>query len=222
MKKKPTTKKKAPAKNKVPALTASTEARASLTAADPRLGKHIARVGAYTLVPEELGSIYQALARSIVYQQLTGKAAATILGRLEQLGQNGLPTPVELLAIDDVALRGVGLSGAKARALRDLADRQHQGLLPTAAQAALLDDDTLIEQLSAVRGIGPWSVQMLLMFRLGRPDVLPATDYGVQKGFQKVYGKKALPTPKELLAWGDRWRPHRSMASWYLWRALDT
>ena len=190
---------------------------------DPALGRHIARVGPYTLQPEGLTSVYESLARSIVYQQLTGKAAATIFGRLEQLGADGrLPAPHAVADLDDSALRAAGLSGAKVKALRDLAARHEAGHLPSAAEAGDLDDDTLIARLSAVRGIGPWSVQMLLMFRLGREDVLPATDYGVQKGFQKVFRKKQLPTPKELLAWGERWRPHRTMAAWYLWRALDS
>ncbi len=197
------------------------ERKAALTSADPRLGKWIAPLE-FTLEPNGLTSVYEALARSIVYQQLTGKAAATIYGRLEKLGKNGLPTPEEIATIDDTALRGVGLSGSKAKALRDLADRSAKGLLPTAEEAAGLDDDTLIEQLSAVRGIGPWSVHMLLIFRLGRPDVLPITDYGVLKGWQKVMEKKELPKPKELLAWGERWRPHRSMAAWFLWRVLDS
>ena len=205
-----------------PAARVSSAGRTALLRADPILGRHMERVGAYALQREPLTSVYEALARSIVYQQLTGKAAATIYGRLVALGRGGLPPPAELLALDDTALRGVGLSGAKTRAIKDLALRQHEGLLPSADDAAGLDDDVLIERLSAVRGIGPWSVQMLLMFRLGRRDVLPATDYGVQKGFQKVFRKKRLPTPKELTAIGERWRPHRTMASWYLWRALDT
>jgi 3-methyladenine DNA glycosylase/8-oxoguanine DNA glycosylase len=205
----------------------SAAGRAALMRADPTLGRHMEKVGPYTLEIEALTSVYEALARSIVYQQLTGKAAATIYGRLEALGKDPdgahrLPPAAELLKLDDTVLRGVGLSRAKTAAIKDLALRQHQGLLPTAEEAAGLDDDVLIESLSAVRGIGPWSVQMLLMFRLGRRDVLPSTDYGVQKGYQRVFRKKALPKPKELAAIGERWAPHRSMASWYLWRALDT
>lgn len=216
------TKKAAPKKASTTSNSSVEARRQALMASDARLGKHIEKVGAYGLEPEGLTSVYESLARSIVYQQLTGKAAATIYGRLEKLGKDGLPTPAEIAALDDTALRSAGLSGSKVKALRDLAHRQHTGLLPSAEEAAALDDEVLIETLSAVRGIGPWSVQMLLMFRLGRPDVMPATDYGVQKGFQKVYGKGELPKPKELLAYAERWRPHRSMAAWYLWRALDS
>ncbi|MDP2342300.1 MAG: DNA-3-methyladenine glycosylase 2 family protein [Deltaproteobacteria bacterium] len=205
----------------------SSAGRAALLRADPVLGRHMEKVGPYALEIEALTSVYEALARSIVYQQLTGKAAATIYGRVEALGKtpegkHGLPPPADLLKLDDTVLRAAGLSGAKTRAIKDLAQRQHEGLLPTAEEAAGLDDDVLIERLSAVRGIGPWSVQMLLMFRLGRRDVLPSTDYGVQKGFQKVFRKKALPKPKELALIGERWAPNRTMAAWYLWRALDS
>ncbi len=206
-------------------MKVSSAGRSALLRSDPVLAKHMEKVGPYRLEIEALTSVYEALARSIVYQQLSGKAAATIFGRLEALSppeRPGLPPPAELLKLDDAVLRKAGLSGAKTRALQDLAARQHQGLLPSAVEAADLDDDTLIERLSAVRGIGPWSVQMLLMFRLGRRDVWPTTDYGIQKGYQKVFRKKALPKPKELLTIGERWRPHRSMAAWYLWRALDS
>ena len=179
------------------------------------------KVGAYGLQVEALTSVYQALARCIVYQQLTAKAAATIYARLTALGAQGLPTPTEVLQMNDSTLRGVGLSGAKTRALKDLAQRQEHGLLPSVIEASGLSDDTLIERLTTVRGIGPWSVQMLLMFRLGRRDVWPTTDYGVQKAYQKVFRKKSLPTPRELLLLGERFRPQRTMAAWYLWRALD-
>lgn len=208
------------------AVKSSSAGRAALMRADPVLARHMEKVGAYGLTIEPLTSVYEALARSIVYQQLTGKAAATIFGRLEALGavdgKPALPRPAALLMLDDAVLRGAGLSGAKTRALQDLALRQDEGLLPPADVAAGLDDDVLIELLSRVRGIGPWSVQMLLMFRLGRRDVMPSTDYGVQKGYQKVFRKKALPKPKELAAASERWKPHRTMAAWYLWRALDS
>lgn len=196
-------------------------ARAALMKADPVLGRHMEKVGPYALKLDETSDLYQALAESIVYQQLTGKAAATIFGRLKALGKNGFPTPAEIASFDDVTLRGVGLSGAKMRAVRDLAERQGRGELPTIDEAHALDDVSLIEVLTEVRGIGPWSVEMLMMFRLGRTDVLPATDYGIRKGFQKVFRTKELPSPKQILLRGERWRPHRTMASWYLWRALD-
>lgn len=196
-------------------------ARRALMKADPVLGRHMEKVGAYALKLDGTSDLYQALAESIVYQQLHGKAAATIFGRLRALGKQGFPTPAELLAFDDSTLRGVGLSGAKTKAIRDLATRQHAGELPTIDQAHALDDAALVEKLTAVRGIGPWSVEMLLMFRLGRSDVLPSTDYGIRQGFMKVFRTRELPTPKQVLARGERWRPHRTMAAWYLWRALD-
>lgn len=199
----------------------STAARRALAKADPVLGRHMERIGAYRIKVDGLSSIYEALAEAIVYQQLTGKAAATIFGRVQQLGGGALPAPATLLGLDDDALRGAGLSRAKTAALKDLATHAHGGRLPTLAQARDLDDAALVERLTAVRGIGPWTVEMLLIFRLGRADVLPATDYGVRKGFQRVFHTRQLPTPAQVVARGERWRPHRTMASWYLWRALD-
>ncbi len=194
--------------------------------ADPVLGAHIERLGAYALQVEPFdvgpGAVYTALARSITSQQLTGKAAATIFGRLCALGDGAPPAPDVVVAMDDTVLRAVGLSGSKARALKDLAAHVIAGTVPTAAQLPALDDDTIIQQLSAVRGIGPWSVQMMLMFRLGRPDVLPVLDYGVRKGFQLVYGGDALPNAKTMTEQAKAWRPWRSMASWYLWRVVDS
>lgn len=200
----------------------STAARRFLIAADKPLGKHIERVGAYRLKVDALASVYESLAHSIVYQQLNGKAAASIFARVKALGKNGFPTPDEVAALDDTALRGAGLSRAKLLAIRDLAAKQSAGDIPHVDEAHALDDAALIEKLTAVRGIGPWTVEMMLMFRLGRKDVLPATDYGVRQGFQRVFRTKELPTPKQILARGERWRPHRTMAAWYLWRALDT
>ena len=198
--------------------------REALIAADPILGAHIEHVGAYGLVVEPLEAhhgVYRALTHSIVGQQLTGKAAATIHARLCTLGSAGLPTPQEVLALDVSALRGVGLSGAKATALVDLATHVVAGTIPDTPELDALDDDDIVQRLTVIRGIGPWSVQMLLMFRLGRPDVLPVLDYGVKKGFQRLYGGEALPTAKELTARAEAWRPFRSMASWYLWRANE-
>lgn len=192
-----------------------------LKKSDAALAKLIEKVGPFKMQRDELRDIYGALARSIIYQQLNGKAAATIWGRIEKLGASGFPQPHEILALDTQALRGAGCSGNKEKALRDLATRAHAGELPSVAEAHKLDDDVLIERLTQVRGIGPWSVEMLLMFRLGRMDVLPATDYGVRQGFQITFRTRALPTPKQILARGERWRPYRSVASWYLWRALE-
>lgn len=197
------------------------KARRALAKADPVLGRHMDKVGAFTIARNEVANLYETLAEGIVYQQLHAKAAATIFGRLRALGSEGFPPPEELLALDDTLLRGAGLSTAKTRAVLDLAARQRAGELPTIDEARLLDDAVLVERLTAVRGIGPWTVEMLLIFRLGRPDVLPSTDYGIRQGFQKVFRGKELPTPKQIVARAERWRPHRTMASWYLWRALD-
>jgi 3-methyladenine DNA glycosylase/8-oxoguanine DNA glycosylase len=199
-----------------------TAARRALIAKDPVLGRHIEKVGPYRLKIDGISSVYESLAQSIVYQQLNGKAASSIFSRVVALGKNGFPSPDELLSLDDTKLRGAGLSGAKMRAMRDLAEKERAGLLPAVDDAHGLDDGALIEKLTSVRGIGPWTVEMLMIFRLGRKDVLPATDYGVRQGFQKVFRTKDLPTPKQILARGERWRPHRTMAAWYLWRALDT
>jgi 3-methyladenine DNA glycosylase/8-oxoguanine DNA glycosylase len=191
-------------------------------AADPPLGRLIERVGGYGLEVEPLTSVYEALARSIVYQQLTGKAAGTIYGRLCALGDGTAPpTPQRTRSLGDDVLRAAGLSGAKTRALKDLAAKVDDGALPDARALAELDDASVIAALTTVRGIGPWSAQMVLMFRLGRPDVLPLADYGVQKGFQRTFRTRELPSLKALEARGERWRPHRTMASWYLWRAAE-
>lgn len=190
--------------------------------ADPVLGRHIERVGPYKININDVADLYETLAEAIVYQQLHAKAAATIFARLKALGgPHGLPAPDKLLALDDAAIRGAGVSTAKMKAIRDLAARQRAGELPTIEVARTMDDHALVEKLTAVRGIGPWTVEMLLIFRLGRPDVLPSTDYGIRQGFQKVFRTKGLPTPKQILDRGERWRPYRTMAAWYLWRALD-
>lgn len=199
------------------------EAIAQLTTADPLMGDLIARVGAYTLTPELTQSPFHALMRAIVYQQLSGKAAGTILGRVLALMPTGRgrPQPEDLLAIDDDRLRAAGLSRNKLLALRDLAAKAQDGTVPTLAALRRLSDAEIIDRLTAVRGIGVWTVEMLLLFRLGRSDVLPVADLGVQKGYQLTYRKRALPTAKQLLKAGETWRPFRSVASWYLWRAVD-
>jgi 3-methyladenine DNA glycosylase/8-oxoguanine DNA glycosylase len=216
-----------------PTMTArSKRALTHLANADPQLAKLIARVGAYRLEVDELRDLYTALARSIVYQQLHGKAAAAIWSRLEALGPAGFPNARALLALHDRsprALRSAGLSENKLRAMRDLAERTARGELPTIDEAHALDDDALKEKLTAVRGIGPWTVEMLLMFRLGRLDVLPATDFGVRTGFARTFrvpraalvARDGLPSPAHILARGERWRPYRTVASWYLWRAAE-
>lgn len=192
-----------------------------LCKADRKLARFIERVGPCRLRPTSLGQPFQALAESIVYQQLTGKAAATILGRVVALySPLQFPRPQDVLETTDEALRAAGLSGAKTAALKDLAAKALDGTVPSLAQLRRLSDDEIVERLSSIRGIGRWTVEMMLIFRLGRKDVLPATDYGVRKGFAKVYGGE-LPSPKALLEYGERWRPHRTVASWYLWRVLE-
>jgi O-6-methylguanine DNA methyltransferase len=190
---------------------------------DRRLAKFIEKVGAFQLRPAQMQSPFEALLESIVYQQLTGRAAATILARVVALFRpRRFPRPQDVAAIEEEKLRGAGLSRAKTAALKDLAARTLDGTVPASARALeKLSDVEIVERLTAVRGIGPWTVEMLLIFRLGRPDVLPATDYGVRKGFARVRGARDLPSPKELLACGERWRPYRTVASWYLWRVLD-
>jgi methylated-DNA-[protein]-cysteine S-methyltransferase len=198
------------------------EAARTLSAADRKLAKVIARVGPMRLKVESLTTPFQALAESIVYQQLTGKAAATILGRVHAVfGGRKHFKPEATARTKDELLRAAGLSRAKTAALKDLAAKSLDGTVPSARALALATDDEIVERLTEIRGIGRWTVEMLLIFRLGRPDVLPVDDYGVRKGYQRVVGGKELPTRAELAKRGERWRPFRSAASWYLWRACE-
>lgn len=198
------------------------EAVAALSERDPVMGALIAKVGPFGLSRAETSSSYESLARAVVYQQLTGKAAATIYGRVAALGgAQGFPAPEALLGLSDADLRGAGLSGAKVAALRDLATRTLAGEIPSLDEMALMDEEDIIERLTAVRGIGRWSAEMLLMFTLGRPDVLPVGDYGVRNGVRLAYGLGELPSPEAVARRGARWRPWRTVASWYLWRAVD-
>jgi 3-methyladenine DNA glycosylase/8-oxoguanine DNA glycosylase len=193
-----------------------------LVDADPAMGELIARVGEFTMRPQPTHSLFQALARSIVYQQLTGKAAATILGRVTQLfAPKRFPTPGDLLEIAPERLRAAGLSTAKTAALRDLAARALDGTVPSLPRVRRMHDEEIIERLTAVRGVGRWTVEMLLIFRLGRPDVLPVGDLGVRKGFALTFRKRKLPLPAVMHRQANRWRPYRSVASWYLWRSLE-
>ena len=197
------------------------EAAAHLSARDARLARIIEEVGPPRLRFDGAASTFEALAESIVYQQLNGKAAATIHGRLRALFPRKRVRPDALLALGDDALRGAGLSRGKLLALRDLASKTLDGTVPTIRALHALDDDAIVERLVQVRGIGRWTVEMLLIFRLGRPDVLPVGDFGVRHGFKLTYGKRDMPSPQELAKHGEKWRPFRSVASWYLWRAVD-
>jgi 3-methyladenine DNA glycosylase/8-oxoguanine DNA glycosylase len=194
----------------------------SLRRADPKLAALIDRVGEFRLEVEALQSPFVALLEAIVYQQLTGKAAATILSRVNALfrPRRG-PAPDQILAAPEALLRGAGLSRGKVAALKDLAAGTLDGTVPPAAALRRMGEEEIVERLTAVRGVGRWTVEMLLIFRLGRPDVLPATDYGIRKGFARAFGGP-LPPPARVLRRGERWRPYRTVASWYLWRALDS
>jgi methylated-DNA-[protein]-cysteine S-methyltransferase len=198
------------------------EVARALSASDRALGRVIARVGPLGLQVRGMTTPFQALAQSIVYQQLTGKAAATILGRVHGIYKGPRRfTPAAVLETKDDALRLAGLSRAKTAALKDLAAKTLDGTVPTLRALARLPDDAIVERLTVIRGIGRWTVEMLLIFRLGRPDVLPIDDYGVRKGLQRVLGAKEMPTRALLAERGERWRPYRSAASWYLWRACE-
>ncbi|MGH7510207.1 MAG: DNA-3-methyladenine glycosylase family protein [Gemmatimonadales bacterium] len=193
-----------------------------LSRVDPDIGLLISRVGEFTMRPDPTQSLFAALVRSIVYQQLTGKAAATILGRVQRLfAPRRFPTPRDLLAVPPERLREAGLSAAKTAALRDLAARTLDGTVPALAQVRRMADEEIIERLTTVRGVGRWTAEMLLIFKLGRPDVLPLADLGVRKGFALTFRKRKLPDPAAMSRRGERWRPYRSVASWYLWRALE-
>ncbi len=194
----------------------------TLKRVDAELAEVIRRSGPFTHRPEKMERPFEVLLRAIVYQQLSGKAAATILGRvMEHYPKRRDFTPVNVLATPDAKLRAAGLSNAKVAAVKDLAAKTLDGTVPTLGRLVKMSDEEIISRLVQVRGIGVWSVEMLLMFRLGRPDVLPVSDLGVRKGFMLTYGLAEMPAPKELLAYGERWRPYRSVAAWYMWRAVD-
>ena len=204
--------------------SASAEERAilqHLTRADAVLGALIAAAGPYRPRRGTAASTFDALLRAIAHQQLHGKAAAAILGRLALCFEGRYPLPAELCAMPETQLRAAGFSLAKIASLKDLARRSCAGLVPEARALALLSDVQIIEQLTQVRGIGRWSVQMLLMFELSREDVLPVDDFGVRNGFRLAYGLRKMPPPRALARYGERWAPYRSVAAWYLWRAVE-
>src|ERR1700730_18565887 len=197
-------------------------AMAHLSAKDEKLAPLIAEMAKFEIDMTAAQSPYEALMESIAYQSISGKAAATIFGRVKALGDNGRPpTPEKMLKLKTPVLRKAGLSHAKVLAMKDLAAKTLEGIVPTREQAEQLSDDELVERLVSVRGIGAWTVEMFLIFNLGRPDVLPIHDLGVKKGWSVTYGKRRMPKPKELLAFGERWRPYRTIASWYMWRAFE-
>jgi methylated-DNA-[protein]-cysteine S-methyltransferase len=196
---------------------------AHLRASDPRMAKVVDASGPLGLRVRRTPSVFEALAEAIVYQQLTGKAAATILARVRALfprPHEGL-SPRLILRASDEKLRGAGLSRAKALSLRDLAAKAEAGHIPSLAEIHAMDDAAIVERLTEVRGIGRWTVEMILIFRLGRGDVWPVDDYGVRKGYAVTFGTRGVPTAKELVERGDPFRPYRSAAAWYMWRAAE-
>lgn len=188
---------------------------------DPILAGLTAEIGEFRLKFRTESTPFEALLRSIVYQQLSGRAAGSILTRVLGLYGDAFPTPAELLDTAEETLRSCGLSQAKTRAVKDLAEKTGQGALPAPDAIAGMSSAEIIKAFTAVRGIGPWTVEMLLIFNLGHPDILPATDLGVRRGFSVAYQRTVLPEPDELLKHGERWKPYRSVASWYLWQAAD-
>jgi DNA-3-methyladenine glycosylase II len=193
---------------------------------DPILANLMRAVGKFTHVPNAEHTPFHALARAIAHQQLNGIAAESIFGRFCALyaseGQAAALLEAELvLETPDDKLRAVGLSFAKIAGIKDLARKTLDGVVPPYEILHTLADDEIIERLTQVRGIGRWTVEMLLMFRLGRPDVLPIDDFGVRNGFRLAYGLRGMPTPRGLAEFGARWAPYRSVAAWYLWRAVD-
>src|SRR5436190_22869072 len=193
-----------------------------LARSDPRFAALIERSRRFDVVANDLVRPFDALAESIAYQQLSGKAAATIWGRVRALyGKRKSLNPAAVLKTPDEKLRAAGLSRSKIAALKDLAAKTLDGTVPTRRELVRMSDEEIIERLTKVRGIGRWTVEMLLLFDLGRLDVWPVADYGVQKGFAKTFGKRKLPTPKQFMKIGEKWRPYRSVAAWYFWRVLD-
>lgn len=197
------------------------EAVSALRASDAHMADLIARVGPFELVLTDDWSPFQALVRSVIFQQISTHAGRAIQGRLFSLFDGSAPEPDAVLQTTPEQLRGVGLSQAKEKAIRNLAAHAADGTLPDRAAIEKLTDEEIIETLTMHRGIGIWTAQMLLIFNLGRPDVWPVTDLGIRRGYKIAYGLDELPKSSELRASGDRWKPFRSIASWYLWRAND-
>jgi 3-methyladenine DNA glycosylase/8-oxoguanine DNA glycosylase len=193
-----------------------------LKKADARMRRLIERAGPFRMRRDVYRTPYESLFRSILYQQLNGKAAEAIFTRVrERVGGGEIPSPEQFLVATDSELRAAGLSRQKIAALRDLAEKTAAGVVPSFEDMEGMESAEIVARLTAVRGVGVWTAEMLLMFRLGRPDVLPVLDFGVRNGFALAYRRKEMPKPKELAAFGERWRPYRSVASWYLWRAVD-
>jgi DNA-3-methyladenine glycosylase II len=194
---------------------------AHLALVDPVMAELIGRVGDCRLAAPRRATPFQYLLRAIVGQQLSSKAAATIFGRVTEIYSPGGLDPAKVLATPAERLRAAGLSGGKTRAAKDLARFAADGRLPSARALRAMPPGEVVDRLTEIHGVGQWTVEMLLIFYLGHPDVLPLTDLGVRKGFQLAYRKRRLPHPRFLARHGVRWKPYRSVASWYLWRALE-
>jgi DNA-3-methyladenine glycosylase II len=190
---------------------------------DPVMKRLIREHGKCALVPELRRSPFQSLVQAVAHQQLNGTAANTILTRFKKLfpGRT-FPKPEDLMKVTDAQIRACGFSFAKIRAIRDIAEKTLSGVVPTSRQIMKLSDDEIVARLTEVRGVGRWTVEMLLIFQLGREDVLPADDFGVRSGFRVAYNKRGMPKPKALLAFGKKWKPHCTTAAWFLWRAADS
>jgi len=193
-----------------------------LSAVDPVMARLIREIGPYKLEHEPRRSPFQSLVLAVAHQQLHATAANNILARFKKLfpGRR-FPKPEDLAKVSDAQLRACGFSFAKIKALRDIAAKTLDGTIPSPRQIAKLNDEEIIKRLTEARGVGRWTVEMLLIFQLGRPDVLPVDDFGVRNGYRIAYNKRAMPKPKALLKFGRRWRPHATVAAWYLWGAAD-
>lgn len=196
-------------------------AQHQLALADPVMRRLIRQHGDCLLVPETKRQPFESLVRAIAHQQLHGKAAEAILGRLIAQSGRRFPKPSDLLGMDDTLLRSCGFSGSKISALRDIAEHTLSGLVPTRRAILTMSDDEIVNRLTQMRGVGRWTVQMLLIFQLGRPDVLPVDDYGIRHGLAVARKLPQMPKPKEVAAYGARWQPFSTVASWYLWRTAD-
>jgi DNA-3-methyladenine glycosylase II len=193
-----------------------------LSKRDPVLRRLIREHGKCDLTPEKRRSPFQSLVQAVAHQQLNGSAANTILSRFKNLfpGRK-FPRPEDLAAVTDQQIRACGFSFAKIKSIRDITAKALDGTIPSSRQIVKLPDDEIIARLTEVRGVGRWTVEMLLIFQLGRPDVLPVGDFGVRTGFRVAYKKREMPKPKELLTFGEKWKPHRTTAAWFLWCAAD-
>ncbi len=198
------------------------EAIRHLRSSDPAIRRLIRQIGPCTLQPDPGRTPFESLVRAVAHQQLNGTAAETILGRFRALfpGKK-FPAPKDLDAIRDEQIRAAGFSGAKVAGIRDIAAKALSGTVPTSRRITCMSDEEIIERLTECRGVGRWTVEMLLIFKLGRPDVWPVDDFGVREGYRVVYGLETQPKPKELAARGECWRPYRTTIAWYLWRAAD-